>query len=151
MIEPILVTRPGLWLDTSMNLEERKKILPKLQEDFKEFFGHFLEHIHGEEDDLQPIGRKYMPLELQKQMARECFKLTPAENWEIILPYLVNNMPRHQQRVRYLKSLCWSMPERTQQIGAIVYRNTDAVMWERLRVEIPEIIPRGETNWRRYY
>lgn len=43
------------------------------------------------------------------------------------------------------------MPERSQQFGAILYRHVDAVMWERLRVQVPEIIPRGEHNWRRYY
>jgi hypothetical protein len=37
------------------------------------------------------------------------------------------------QRVRYLKVLMWAMPERAQQIGAIVCRNVVAVMWERLR------------------
>lgn len=40
--------------------------------------------------------------------------------------------------------------ERAQQIGAIVYRNVDAVTWERLRLELPEIIPRGARNWKRY-
>ena len=43
------------------------------------------------------------------------------------------------------------MPERAQQIGAIVYRNVDAVMWERLRGEVPEIVPRGAAGWQQYY
>lgn len=43
------------------------------------------------------------------------------------------------------------MPERSQQIGAIVYRNVDAIMWERLRIEIPEMVPRAACNWRRYW
>ena len=92
-----------------------------------------------------------MNLELQKQMARECFRLTPASKWETAIPYVIKSLPRHQQRIRFLKSLCWSMPERSQQIGAIAYRNVDAVMWERLRIEIPEIVPRGEAHYRRYY
>jgi hypothetical protein len=91
-----------------------------------------------------------LPLELQKQISRAVFEITPADQWEVIVPFIVNNLPRHLQRVRYLKCLAWSMPERAQQIGAMVYRNTDAVMWERLRVEVPEIIPRGVQNWRRY-
>lgn len=138
-------------LDTTVDLTERKAILRRLQSELPRSFESFLEHIRGEEDDMQPVGRKYMPLELQKQMARECFKLTSAEKWEVVLPYVINNLPYHPQRVNFIRSLCWSLPERAQQIGAILYRNVDAVMWERLRVEIPEIIPRGESNWRRYY
>ena len=43
------------------------------------------------------------------------------------------------------------MPERAQQIGAITYRNVDAVMWERLRTAVPEIIPRGAPGYKQYY
>lgn len=138
-------------LDTSLGMEDRKGALALLRKELPPFFDHFLEHLKGEEDNLQPIGRKRLPLEIQKQISREVFKITAAENWEIMIPYVVNNLPRHLQRVRYLKVLLWSMPERAQQIGAIVYRNVDAVMWERLRVEIPEMIPRGAPGWRRYY
>eukprot|EP00523_Entomoneis_sp_CCMP467_P011515 CAMPEP_0168717948 /NCGR_PEP_ID=MMETSP0724-20121128/261_1 /TAXON_ID=265536 /ORGANISM="Amphiprora sp., Strain CCMP467" /LENGTH=1003 /DNA_ID=CAMNT_0008764437 /DNA_START=689 /DNA_END=3700 /DNA_ORIENTATION=+ len=137
-------------LDTTLSLHERQTILRQLQHDLPVFFDEFLVHIRGEEDNMQPIGKKYMPLELQKQMARACFQLTPAERWEEYIPFVINNAPRHPQRVRFIKSMCWSMPERAQQLGAIVYRNVDAVMWKRMDVEIPEMIPRGESNWRKY-
>jgi hypothetical protein len=100
---------------------------------------------------LNPIGRKYLTLEVMKQISREVWRITPAEKWEVILPFIINNLPRQMQRERYLKVLCWSMPERAQQFGAIVYRNVDAVTWELLRTELPEIIPRGAPNFRRYY
>jgi hypothetical protein len=92
-----------------------------------------------------------VPLALMKEVSRRVWEITPANRWEVIVPYMVNNLPRHEQRVRYLKVLTWAMPERAQQIGSIVYRNVDAVMWERLRIEMPEIIPRGAPNWQRYY
>lgn len=174
-------------LDSHLNDEVRQDALDLLKKELHPFFDHFLEHLKGEEENLQPIGRKHIPLELQKQISREVFRITSAENWEIIIPYIVNNVPRHPQRVRYLKVnmivvcssnplidcvtnsylnlwlilrlslkflikvLLWSMPERAQQIGAIVYRNVDAVMWERLRIDLPEMIPRGAPGWRRYY
>ena len=138
-------------LDTRLSTEERKASLDELRRDLPAFFEHFEEHLRGEEDNLQPIGRKYLPLAIMKDISREVWEITPAERWEVIVPFIVSNLPRHTQRVRYLKVLCWSMPERAQQIGAIVYRNVDAVMWERLRVEVPEIIPRGAPGWKRYY
>lgn len=138
-------------LDGSLTSDKEKRShLSQLQQDMTLFFDDFLTHIRGEEDNLQPIGRKYMPLELQKQMARQCFHLTDASQWEILIPFVLHSVPRHMQRVRFVKSLCWSLPERAQQIGAIVYRNVDAVLWERLRIEVPEIIPRGERFYRRY-
>lgn len=129
----------------------KAEALRDLKAELPGFFDHFLGHMRGEEDNLQPIGRKHLPLEVTKQISRAVFHLSSAEMLEVILPFVVNNVPRQQQRVRYLKCLCWSLPERSQQIGAIIYRNVDAVMWERIRVEIPEIVPRGEYNWRRYY
>ena len=138
-------------LNPSATADEKKTAVERLKKELPGFFTHFEQHMLGEEDNLQPIGRKHLPLEIQKQISRKCFELAPANRLEVMIPFVVNNAPREQQRIRYLKALCWAMPERAQQIGSILYRNTDAVMWERLRVELPEIIPRGAENWRRYY
>lgn len=43
------------------------------------------------------------------------------------------------------------MPERAQEIGLIVYRGVDSVMWAFLAKEIPEMIPRGVKGFRRSY
>jgi len=138
-------------LDPNAADSEKDTAYEHLTYHIPEFLDDQLTHLHGEEDHLQPIGKKYVPITLQKQVVRESFQITSGDRWEVMLPYIINNCPRHGQRVRYLKCLCWAMPERAQQIGAIVYRHVDAVMWERLRLEVPEIIPRGEHNWRRYY
>mmetsp|Transcript_5568 Transcript_5568/g.11081 ORF Transcript_5568/g.11081 Transcript_5568/m.11081 type:complete len:332 (-) Transcript_5568:13-1008(-) len=146
-----LHTKALAAFDVSLSIQDRKASLSDLQQLFPPFFESFLAHMRSEEDNLQPIGRKYLPLAVMKDISRKVWDLTPASRWEVIVPFIITNMPRHMQRVRYLKVLCWSMPERAQQIGAIVYRNVDAVMWERLRVEVPEIIPRGAPGWKRYY
>jgi tellurite resistance protein TehA-like permease len=138
-------------LDTNETVEERRGALAELQSVLPVFFEHFEEHLRGEEDNLNPIGRKYLPLAIMKDISRQVWDITPANKWEIIVPFIITNLPRQPMRVKYLKVLCWSMPERAQQIGAIVYRNVDAVMWERLRIEVPEIIPRGAPGWKRYY
>lgn len=138
-------------LDTSLGLQERQTALNELQTVLPSFLEHLEEHLRGEEDHLQPIGRKYLPIQLTVEMSRKVWEITDAKKWEIIVPYIVTGLPRHQQRVRYIKVLTWAMPERSQQIGAIIYRNVDAVMWERLRIEIPEIIPRGAPGHMRYY
>jgi Hemerythrin HHE cation binding domain len=146
-----MCTKINLVLDDMQPLDNRKHILNMLKLELPSFFDHIREHFEGEEDNLNPIGRKYIPLALAKEMSREVWKITSADRWEIIVPYIINNLPRHMQRVRYVKVLCWSMPERAQQIGAIIYRNVAAAMWERLRSELPEIIPRGAPKWTRYY
>jgi hypothetical protein len=92
---------------------------------------------------------QYLPLEIAKQVSRDVWKIT--NKWEIIIPFVILSLPCHDSRVRYLKVLCWSMPEKAQQIGAILYRHVDVVMWEQLRFELPEIIPRGACDWKRYY
>ena len=138
-------------LDNGLAVADRKAALDALRKDLPAFFEHFKEHLRGEEDNLQPIARKFLPIAVMKEISCKVWQLTPASKWEVIVPFIVNNLPRHPQRVRYLKVLCWSLPERVQQIGAIIYHNVDAVMWERLRTEVPEIVPRGAPRWKRYY
>ena len=146
-----VVPNANMLLNRRQPKEVRQRALKALQRILPPFFDDFEEHLKGEEDNLVCIGRKYLPLELQKQSSRKVWEVTPADRWEIIIPFIINNLPRHPQRVKYLKILMWSLPERAQQIGMIVYRNVDAVMWERLRVQVPEMIPRGAPNYRRYY
>jgi hypothetical protein len=67
-----------------------------------------------------------------------------------MIDFTLNNLPRQSQRTRFLKVLVWAMPERAQQIGAMVYRKVDAILWERLRCDVPAIIPRGVPHWKRY-
>jgi tellurite resistance protein TehA-like permease len=141
----------NIILDSSLPVAQRQQSLDVLNKILPPFFASFEEHLKGEEDNLQPIGKKYLPLAVQKEISRKVWEITSADRWEIIIPYVVLNLPRHMQRVRYLKVLLWSLPERAQQVGAIVYRNVDAVMWERLREDVPEMIPRGESGWWRYY
>merc|ERR1712226_107659 len=138
-------------LDTSLSGADRKMAMDELRDQLPAFMEHFKEHLLGEEDNLNPIGRKHLPISLTVQMARKVWDITDAKQWEIIIPFILLGLPRHPQRVRYLKVLTWAMPERAQQIGAIIYRNVDAVMWERLSSAVPHIIPRGVAGWKRYY
>jgi hypothetical protein len=138
-------------LDTTQRRSKREQASQQLRSEIVPFFTLLEQHLKGEDENLEPIGNKYVSIELSKQLAREIWRMTPAEKWETILPFVVLNLPRQEERLVYLKALCWSMPARAQQIGAIIYRNVDDVMWERLRFEIPEMIPRGARNWRRYY
>lgn len=126
-------------------------IVASLQADLPRFLAHFTEHMQAEEDHLSAIGRKYCNLELQKQLLRRVWAATPAARWEIIFPFIVEHCPRHTQRTRYVQSFTWAIPERAQQIGAILYRTTDAVMWERLRTILPHIVPRGAPHHSKYY
>ena len=43
------------------------------------------------------------------------------------------------------------MPERTHEIGLIVYRGVDSVLWTSLVADIPELIPRGLRGYKKIY
>jgi hypothetical protein len=44
-----------------------------------------------------------------------------------------------------------AMPERAQQIGAMLSLGMNVPQWRRMTTELPEIVPRGATGWQRYY
>ena len=43
------------------------------------------------------------------------------------------------------------MPERAHELGHIIYRGVDSVLWAYLSSEVPEIIPRGLPGYKRIY
>ncbi|KAG1678390.1 hypothetical protein FOA52_015157 [Chlamydomonas sp. UWO 241] len=89
-------------------------------------------HLRGEEDHLQGMPRKYLPLEIHKQILRECWALTPAPAWADFIPWALNALPMLHQRVRFLKTLLWAMPQRAQHIGIMVASGVDDVQWRRI-------------------
>eukprot|EP00040_Diaphanoeca_grandis_P030427 m.179806 g.179806 ORF g.179806 m.179806 type:complete len:1009 (+) comp31989_c3_seq5:109-3135(+) len=138
--------------DNIISNETAKALLDEFKQVVPPFVAHFREHLAGEEANLNPIGRKYIPLAVQKALVQRVWDVTPTKNWAVIMPYILENLPLLPQRSKYIKSLVWGLgAERAQMIGAIVYKNCDAVMWEVLVAEVPEIIPRGVPGWRRYY
>lgn len=109
------------------------------------------DHLRSEEDDLQPVPRRYLPLAVHKEVVRNVFTRTPALTWFKMVPWVVNSLPMHGQRVRFLKTLLWALPERAQQLGTMVALGTDPVQWVRITDDLPELIPRGADGWQRYY
>lgn len=47
-----------------------------------------------------------------------------------------NNLPMLQQRMRFVKTLLWAMPEHSQHIGAMIALGVDAVQWKCISDEL---------------
>jgi len=123
-----------------------------LQKEIPQFLIDFEDHLQGEEMHLQRLGRKSICYDLQKDMIRRIWDMTPIKVWEEFLPFVVQNVPMHQQRVKFVRAYAlWSVPERAQLIGRCIALGTDPAIWEKLVESVPEIAPRGEKRWRRYY
>jgi hypothetical protein len=102
------------------------------------------------EDNIKPVVRRYVPGPVQKKIMNDCWDDAPPEGWWMALPAIVQNLPMHGQRITYVRAFLWAMPERCQQIGTMVALGVDPVIWERLTHSVPEIVPRGESGWKRF-
>ncbi|KAA8499144.1 S-type anion channel SLAH3 [Porphyridium purpureum] len=131
--------------------DDAVQLAESIRRDIPAFIDHMNEHLRGEEDHLNPVGRKHIPLALQKLLVERVWDMTPADRWAEYIPWIVNGLPLHGQRVRFTKCFTWAMPYRAQQIGNMLYRKVDDVMWERLVAECPELVPRGAPGWRRFW
>eukprot|EP01084_Bolivina_argentea_P173271 300113_1 len=120
-------------------------------DDIKNFLIILKEHLLFEEANIQPILRKYIPIELQKRIIQKIWNCTHDSEWKILIPWIVRNQRKLPQRILFLKTLLWAMPYRCQMIGLIVYRGCSDIVWADIAQELPEIIPRGITGWRRQY
>jgi tellurite resistance protein TehA-like permease/glutaredoxin-related protein len=123
-----------------------------LMSEIPAFITEFEAHMVGEEEHLQRGGRKHINLDLQKQMIRKIWDTTPVEVWTEFFPFVVANLPMHQQRVKFIRCFAvWAVPERAQLIGRMIAMGVDAPLWSRIKLYVPEIVPRGDSNWRKYF
>uniref|UniRef100_A0A7S2TLB4 Hemerythrin-like domain-containing protein n=1 Tax=Lotharella oceanica TaxID=641309 RepID=A0A7S2TLB4_9EUKA len=109
------------------------------------------EHMRHEEDHIGPIAFKLIPSKEQKSIARKCLRVgTPAE-WRLALPMIIKHQDYHERRVKFLLSLRKAYPERMQLYGAWLYLGISEILFQRLRVDIPELAPRHTAgHWRQW-
>jgi tellurite resistance protein TehA-like permease len=115
------------------------------------FSVELLEHLEGEEVELQPIGRKHIPIDVAKDAMRRIFDMTPATAAADFFPWVVSNLPLAGQRVKFVRCWVWAVPERAQQMGVWLALGLDPPTWARLVAQVPEIVPRGAPGWKKYY
>lgn len=108
------------------------------------------EHYDYVEYNIKPVVRRYISGPVQKKIMNDCWDDAPPMGWWTALPAVVQNLPMHAQRVTYIRAFIWAMPERCQQFGTIIALGVDPVTWYKLKKSVPEIIPRGESGWKRF-
>ena len=102
-----------------------------------------LPHLDNEEYNIQQLIRKNIPLALAKTLVRKIWETTDAKKMMEIVPWVINNLPREEQRIKYCRAWMDAMPERCHQIGRFVYLGVSPSTWSVLRMFVPEMIPRG--------
>jgi hypothetical protein len=80
-----------------------EKVLPKIEKLNK----RILDHFKVEEDDMNTVGKKFYSMQMQKQLIKQIWELSTIENWNLYVPFIVNNLRYHGQKLRFLKSLKW--------------------------------------------
>ncbi len=71
------------------------------------------------------------------------FETIPAATWRKTLPFIVSNFELPHHRNAFLAALTANMPERAQVFGRWIYEGVVPSLWDRVRVEVPAIIPKG--------
>eukprot|EP01041_Mallomonas_annulata_P011269 gene11269-23576_t len=130
---------------------ELASLLNGIKADFPTWCDDVLEHLRDEEQSVTVVIRKNIPLARQREITARCFDITSSEDWHVVLPFVVKNLAVPMWKVRFIRTFIWSMPERAQEIGLMMYRGVDSQLWAFLSEEIPEMIPRGLPGWKRIY
>jgi len=107
------------------------------------------DHMRYEEDHITPIMRKYLNGREIKKLSRRIIKSGTHEQWRTFLPFVITHQDYHQRRVKFLESMRIAFPERMQMFGMILYLGIGETLFDRLRMDIPEIAPRNTPgHWR---
>ena len=126
-------------------------VLNEVKAAFPAWADEALEHLRDEEQSVTVVIRKQLSIARQREVTRQVFEVTPSREWHSVLPWTLKNLPVPMWKVRYLRTFLWAVPDRAQEIGLIVYRGVDSALWSFLVEEIPELIPRGLSGWRKLY
>jgi len=95
-------------------------------------------------------------LTIEVDVLRRVWASVAVEEQEKITVLVVRHLPTHCQRVRYIKTLAWALPERAQQIGLWLYRGLPLdplgdMKYTLIARDVPEIVPRGTgLDWSKY-
>lgn len=132
---------------------DRAATLAPLKAAFTKFADSEIEHLKQEEDYLQSIGRKYISVPENQAIVRRAFFFTPLYKWRKIIAFQLTADFHYQRKIKFLKCLLWSLPEKTQTIGKMVYESVDQFLFQRLLVDLPELAPRNTAggSYQRYY
>ena len=76
--------------------------------------------------------------------------ITPAEERFRFFPLVVKHQRRHPERLAFLRVLLQAMPERARQIGVMLALTLDVPTWQRIAEEMPDLVPRGMSGYRRF-
>eukprot|EP00052_Salpingoeca_macrocollata_P018454 m.151598 g.151598 ORF g.151598 m.151598 type:complete len:944 (-) comp20701_c0_seq6:67-2898(-) len=108
-------------------------------------------HFAFEEEHLKVVGTKHFNFKLAKETARKIWFNTEVNKWRVIVPFMVCMQKYHSRRLQFLKALQPAIPERFQLVGRMVYENVDELMWDRLRVDVPDMAPRETAGYHKFF
>ena len=123
--------------------------LQTLKDEFPLWGDEFLKHLRDEENSVTRVLRKYTSVERTKELFLKVWEDTSSDDWHIIIPFTLKNLPNPVWKSRFVRAFIWVMPEMAQEIGAIIYRGCDSVLYASLADEIPEMIPRNCRGFRK--
>ena len=104
-------------------------------------------HLDNEEQNAGKMYTKYLTLLRVKKVVRDIWDLHTCEEWRRIIPFVLNNDYYHGRRVQFLQSLRVSVPERIVQIGLYAYEGCRPEVFQLLRTDFPDFIPRHVQGW----
>lgn len=131
--------------------EQAKVFLDKIKVLFPQWAEDLLVHLRNEENTLSVAARKYVGVELTCEIIKKCWDITGISEWRKVMPFVVEHLPLPAWKLRYVRTILWTVPSRAHEIGLCLYHGCDSVTWQFLIQEMPELIPRGLPGYKKIY
>jgi len=75
-----------------------KDAIAQLVEILPRFIQGNNEHMRHEEDHISHVVKKLIPSKEQKSIARKCLRTGTAEQWRVLLPFIITHQDYHDRR-----------------------------------------------------
>jgi hypothetical protein len=118
-------------------------------------FASYVQGVHAnmdeEETTIFPLARRYIGAKEANLMIARCWTAVQPDQWNVIVPYVVDFLPSDEARARWLETLAHANPEHVQLIGKMLYEQLDTFAYDRLIIDLPEMRPRMTSGYSRVW
>lgn len=119
--------------------EQRRKLVNQLQHHLQQLTPVHLQGMDKEEHMLEPLQHMYFDVSLSEQVVINVWNQTNLNDWRIILPFTVSNIPNPYMRTLYLQSLSWAKNDMVPLVGKILYETVDPFVYDRLCIDLAQL------------
>jgi hypothetical protein len=108
-------------------------------------------HLDREETILTPLVHHFTDLPLANRLMRKMWKSMEADLKRVVIPWIINVLPDHGQRMAFIDCLGWSTEDMASVLGQWLDGSIDPFLYQQLCVDFPLLKNREASQYAKFW